>query len=289
MINLRIYPNPKEFLHAAQPYLEQREVVNSLMLGVCMRMRGNPNWFGVPPYLAVVEDEAGIAACAMMTPPTGLVLASERENPLAAFELIADSLQAGKWALPDVSGPNPLAGQFAELWARRTQTKPYLKMAQGFYELRAVNPVPTVPGQLRPATKHDIRLAASWMIAFEEDSFGSSSHTAETARAFIESRVRPHDLFLWDDDGPVSMAMRARPTAHGVTVSMVYTPLEKRGRGYATACVAALSQRLLNEGYQFCTLFTDLANPTSNSIYQKIGYKLVCQFDKYGFAVEDDS
>jgi predicted GNAT family acetyltransferase len=80
---------------------------------------------------------------------------------------------------------------------------------------------------------------------------------------------------------PVSMAIRSRPTRHGISVSGVYTPPEQRRHGYATACVAALSQKLLDQGYQFCSLFTDLANPTSNSIYMQVGYRPVADFDKY--------
>jgi hypothetical protein len=63
---------------------------------------------------------------------------------------------------------------------------------------------------------------------------------------------------------------------------MVYTPPELRRRGYASHCVAELSRALLAEGYDFCALFTDLANPTSNHIYQEIGYRPVCDYDSYG-------
>jgi predicted GNAT family acetyltransferase len=56
----------------------------------------------------------------------------------------------------------------------------------------------------------------------------------------------------------------------------VYTPPGRRGRGYATALVAALSAELLAAGRRFCFLYTDLANPTSNRIYQRIGYERVC-------------
>jgi predicted GNAT family acetyltransferase len=41
---------------------------------------------------------------------------------------------------------------------------------------------------------------------------------------------------------------------------------------------------LLDQGKQFTSLFTDLSNPTSNSIYQKIGYQPVCDFDLYRFS-----
>jgi predicted GNAT family acetyltransferase len=64
-------------------------------------------------------------------------------------------------------------------------------------------------------------------------------------------------------------------TRHGIRVSFVYTPPELRGRGYASACVAAVSGRALASGKSFCTLYTDLANPTSNSIYQRVGYRRI--------------
>lgn len=79
------------------------------------------------------------------------------------------------------------------------------------------------------------------------------------------------------------MAAVARPTLHGITVNLVYTPPEQRGRGFASNCVAALSQRMLDGGYQFCTLFTNLANPTSNDIYQQIGYRSIADFNEYRF------
>ena len=72
-------------------------------------------------------------------------------------------------------------------------------------------------------------------------------------------------------------------TANGIKVSPVYTPPEYRGKGYATSCVAAVSQHLLNTGYKYCFLFTDVANPTSNHIYQKIGYQPVCEISDYSF------
>jgi hypothetical protein len=68
-----------------------------------------------------------------------------------------------------------------------------------------------------------------------------------------------------------------------VTVSAVYTPREQRQHGYASALVARLSQHLLDMGYEFVTLFTDLENPTSNAIYQKIGYHPVIDFRSYKF------
>jgi predicted GNAT family acetyltransferase len=84
-------------------------------------------------------------------------------------------------------------------------------------------------------------------------------------------------------DEPVSMAGSARPVGKGITIGLVYTPPEKRRKGYAAALVAALSQHMLDSGYEYCTLFTDLANPTSNEIYQRIGYRPIADYDTYLF------
>ena len=90
---------------------------------------------------------------------------------------------------------------------------------------------------------------------------------------------------MWDNDGPVSMAGWTGKTLNGVRVTFVYTPPEFRRHGYASACVAALTQRLLDEGNRYCCLYTDLANPTSNRIYQQIGYRAVCDVADYALAV----
>jgi predicted GNAT family acetyltransferase len=127
---------------------------------------------------------------------------------------------------------------------------------------------------------------AAWSYAFAQEGLGRG--TMEEARTLAARRIPQGDIFLWDDQGPASMAIRARPTPHVYTVTGVYTPPELRGRGYASACVSALSQLLLDSGKQFCSLFTDLSNPVSNSIYRKIGYEPVCDFTEFRFERESE-
>ena len=96
----------------------------------------------------------------------------------------------------------------------------------------------------------------------------------------VDHRLGARDggFLLWEDGGePVSAAGWGGPTPNGIRIGPVYTPPELRGRGYATALTAELSQRLLDEGRRFCFLFTDLANPTSNGIYERIGYVRVAE------------
>ncbi len=123
-----------------------------------------------------------------------------------------------------------------------------------------------------------------WTYAFSMEALGNADWQA--ARELAELKISEGDLYLWEDPHPVSMACRTRPTQHGAVVSNVYTPKEFRGKGYASACVAQLSQTLLDSGCQFTALFTDLANPTANHIYQQIGYTPLCDYLDLAFVEE---
>jgi uncharacterized protein len=155
-------------------------------------------------------------------------------------------------------------------------------MYQCVYELREVIHPAYPPGTFRGATAADLDRVAEWVHAFQLD-IGEKATPQEAFEA-AQARIAAGAIYLWDHQGPVSMAAKTRPTPHGIAVNLVYTPPAARRNGYATACVARLSQLLLNSGYEFCTLFTDLANPTSNSVYQQIGYVPVCDFNEYRFA-----
>jgi predicted GNAT family acetyltransferase len=123
-----------------------------------------------------------------------------------------------------------------------------------------------------------------WLYAFQREALGDTDRT-ELERLTNRWLTSPgRTLLLWCVDGvPVSMAGSTGPTPHGIRIGAVYTPPEYRQRGYASACVAYLSQMMLDSGRKFCFLFTDLSNPTSNHIYQQIGYEPVCDVDNYVF------
>ncbi|MFP5519189.1 MAG: GNAT family N-acetyltransferase [Bdellovibrionia bacterium] len=90
--------------------------------------------------------------------------------------------------------------------------------------------------------------------------------------------------YVWlVDEMPVSMAHVSRPTKNGISIGAVYTPMNLRKRGYASAVVAHLSQKMLNSGNKFCVLYTDSSNPTSNKIYQNVGYQVVAESKHFLF------
>jgi hypothetical protein len=179
----------------------------------------------------------------------------------------------------------PESEEFAELWGRQAGVSVRVNMRQGVYALEQVEPLPAVSGSARVATADDRELALSWWIAFGDEVLHEGGPGRENAEAMVEHRLSSPrgGILLWEDDGrPVSLAGWGGPTPNGARVGPVYTPPELRGRGYATALTADLSQRLLDGrlfegGRRFCFLYTDLANPTSNAIYERIGYRRVAE------------
>lgn len=152
-------------------------------------------------------------------------------------------------------------------------------MEQRVYRLDTVRHIPEIAGHLRTATLDDLDLVAEWTDAFEREVLLALPQ-ARASRDTAARRIAAGDIVLWCDPEPRTMAGAARPTRRAVAVNAVYTPPQWRSRGYATACVAALSARLL-ERFELCVLYTDLSNPTSNAIYTRIGYRPVKDFRMY--------
>jgi hypothetical protein len=136
---------------------------------------------------------------------------------------------------------------------------------------------------MRPTTTEDRPVVRDWIEAFMLEAFGEVDLEEVAANADRWLARRNRTLYLWEDGEVVSLTGVGGPTPNGIRIGPVYTPPAARRRGYASALVAAVSQAELDAGRRFCFLFTDLANPTSNHIYQAIGYEAVRDFNAYGF------
>jgi predicted GNAT family acetyltransferase len=281
MLRIQVYDAAGEWLVAAQEELAREEAANGLILGVGLRLRAHPERITTPPYLATVHDGAELVAAAAMTPPYRLLVHTNQEEPGTAFELVARDMLARGFVPRGVNGRVPYSAQFADVWQRVTGRRCTPNKAMRAYELRSVVPPRPMPGAMRAATEDDLPLVQRWLEAFDRESFPNEvgNRPVEMTRAFI----RDEFTYLWVDGEPVSLVGLTRPLPHGMTIAPVYTPPELRGRGYASACTAAVSQMLLDRGCEYVTLFTDLANPTSNSIYRKIGYRPVCDYADFDF------
>ncbi|HKJ27578.1 MAG TPA: GNAT family N-acetyltransferase [Anaerolineales bacterium] len=283
MPEFTLYSQPEDFLKTAAEPLYRQEALNSLILGIVERVAENPQQYGQDtPFLGTVHDEDGkLLLATAMTPPYGLLLAPTVVGVSEAMSLVLDFMLVQDWPLPDVNGKKPYAEQFANMWAERTGGTAQLDMAQRLYALHKVKPPIGVPGEMIVAQPEHTDLVAEWVRNFEIDCFGHS-RSMDLIRPSVEQRIEQGAWHLWMLDGePVSMCLYGRPIRSTCAVSGVYTPPKYRRNGYAGACVAALSQKLLDDGFTYTTLFTDLANPTSNSVYMKIGYEPLGDFDKY--------
>lgn len=278
---------PQAFLEQAGAFLRTDEACHNLLLGMPANLMARGITPAPQPYFAVVLDADKVVAAAMMTPPHRLVL-SRTEHP-QALGLIARDLQAVEMMPPGVHAPVPVSSQFAEVWQEVTAQCHEQISVNRIYRLEHVRPVAGVPGRLRRAVEADRFALIQWVRAFLVEAFGEHA-TPTDAEQLVDRRLHgtTEGVHLWDHEGPRALAGYTGPTPRGIRVGPVYTPPEHRNRGFASACVAALSQMLLDRGYRFCFLYTDLANPTSNRIYQRIGYEPVCDVVEYRFLPAHD-
>jgi uncharacterized protein len=278
---------PQAFLERAEAFLLADEACHNLLLGVPTTLAARGISQDPPPYFAVIVDAGDVMGAAMMTPPHRLVL-SRVEHP-QALSVIAQDLLAAGIIPPGVHAPVPVGERFARAWQELTGQPSERVMLQRIYRLERVRPVGSVPGGLRRASKADAPVLIRWVRAFHAEAFGEHAPPID-AEQLVDRRLQgsTDGLYLWDDEGPRALAGFTGPTPHGIRVGPVYTPPEHRNRGYASGCVAALSRLLLDRGYRFCCLYTDLANPTSNRIYQRIGYERVCDVAEFRFLPSRD-
>jgi predicted GNAT family acetyltransferase len=282
-VDVHRYAEADGFLQRAGEFLAAREAEHNLILGISARLRHDPRIFGEDPYLAVVEDGGEVVAAALRTPPHNLVL-SEIDDPEALEPLAGDVGQAFA-SLPGVVGPKGRIEEFVMAWTAATGAQGHRALAQRIFRAETVDRPDGVAGRMRPYEDGDRELAIRWMDEFVAEALPASSPQPESSDRFVEQRQADPDggLVFWEDGEPVSMAGFGGPTPNGIRVGPVYTPPDLRGRGYASALTAAVTQELLDGGRRFCFLFTDLANPTSNRIYQRIGYRPVTDVDQWAF------
>lgn len=282
-MHIQRYPDATTFYEAAAPLLVRNEAANCLPLGLCATLMANPTAYGQEaPYFVTVADGDAVVAAALMTPPYHLTLV--QSDVPEAVELIAQETIVAYGLIPGVNGAASVSTRFADTWSELTGQHSQRTMDQRIYQLDEVLPLPTVGGYVRPAAPADRALLIAWLDAFHEEADGSSAQPSQSDRAVDQALAgEVRRFFVWDDGGPVSFAGCTGPTPHGIRIGPVYTPPQQRRKGYASACVAALSQLLLDEGRDFVFLFTDLANPTSNHIYQQIGYRPVVDIHVYAF------
>ncbi|MEU8887502.1 GNAT family N-acetyltransferase [Streptomyces sp. NPDC048442] len=254
------------YLGVAAEAVAARPVENTLLLTVVatLRRRGAQAYGDAAPLFGWWRGAGGaVEGAAVWAPPHPLMVSAV---PAEAVAPLARSCE--KHGVTMVNADRGTAGLLAAEWPAHR-----VLMRQRLYRLgELIPPSPPPPGQAREAAVADRALLVDWYRAFGRDT-GVQVAGAETA---VDDRLSYGGLMLWVLDGvPVSMAGMSRPAGGTARIAPVYTPPEHRGHGYGGAVTAAMSGAALTAGAPDVLLFTDLANPTSNGIYQRIGYRPV--------------
>jgi len=271
------FPSPGAFLAAAERDLTAAEVENNLILGSAHDLTRRIQPEGPRPYFSAVLDGDRVLMSAFRTQP-GKVGVTRCFRPEALRPLAEDAWNACPEATA-VIGPADTADAFSEAFSTLTHRTARRHSRQRIFEVSVLEPMgTTVPGEFRAARPDEADLLTRWT-----DGFFAAINEPGDSRGLVLGRMTESSLFVWDRDGAVSMAAAAGRTRRTVRIAHVYTPPEHRGRGYATACVAALTRRLLDEGNARCCLYSDVANEASNAVYQRLGYEPICDVTRYTF------
>ena len=280
--------DPDLFLADVKEHLLLHEAENNLPLGIMANLIAG-EYLDQSPYLAQVVDQGEIMLVVMRTPPYPVLLSF---NELPPDQKITNLVIEDLWKefgdkLSGMTASKDLVSHFTDAWQEISGKIAILKTPLRIYKLERVSPVSGVSGSMRPAQDDDEGLLLDWIKGFYQDSMmdiPDPERIQRQAEKYLTSDPLLRGMMIWEDGiQPVSMAGYAGPTLNGIRVGAVYTPPAQRNKGFASACVAGLSQYLLDLGFQFCFLFTDLMNPTSNHIYQQIGYQAVSDVDTFEF------
>lgn len=280
-LSVERFGTAQAFLETAGDFLAEREAEHNLIFGICANLRADPGSPSVPPYLAAVSADGRVVAAGVMTPPWNFVLSCVDE-PDAVTALAAD-LDAAGVSVPGTTSAVDSAQRFARLWCGSHGLTPRLVMAERIYRLERVIAPARVTGKARVATEADRELLVTWVDAFIAEALEPRSPEEASVLVDRSFRTGSRTWYVWEDGEPVSVAAAGGPTPNGIRIGPVYTPPDLRRRGYASAVTAHASQAELDKGRRFIFLFTNLSNPTSNKIYQEIGYEPVIDVDQLAF------
>ena len=263
------------FAARAMPRLLREPGRHSIFFSIIDTLRYRPEVY--PSFVLLTAEEGDdVQGVALRTAPFMVLIARpENDDALAALVVAMEELVPDA---PGVVGARPEADAFAARWIEDRGGSLRVENRQGTFELTTVRDHGDAPGAMRVAHLDDLALVDAWQAAFLSEAVPGHPADDEHRRRQLDGLLRSGAFRLWEDDGTtVSMCGVHQSPPIGARIGPVYTPPTLRGKGYATALVAAASQQQLDAGRPACYLNTDLANPTSNAIYRRIGYEPVCE------------
>lgn len=272
MRKLNIFSSPREFLDSNYKYLEEKEVENNLILGICSGIIARPKDHTVGNFLSVTDEDI-VEAVSMKTTPRAIISGDYKNED--AIKMITEFYADNNIKLSNVIGEKRISEKFAELIKLEQIDKRELLL----HQLEKTNDVPVSKGKFEKSAIENLDRIAELRDDFESETFIQPKYKPDELKRDTEDKIERGVLFNWTDYvNIVSISAIMRTTRNTGVIGLVYTPELQRGRGYATSLVWNLSNEILNQGFAKCVLYTDKSNPTSNSIYKNIGYEPVEEF-----------
>lgn len=285
-LTLEFFDDAAAYLAVAGDHLSAEPVLGTVVAGVSERWaagreRRTP---GQPTWWFVARDAAGeIVGTGMRTAPFEPYPMFVLPMPEEAAVALARAVHARGEHPGGVNGALPAALVLAEETARLHGQQAIVDQHTRLFECREVLDPPAVDGTLRLARPDEAALCLDWFRRFgaeADEQSGRDDRAAGNTEHFaledIHERIDRDAIWLLERPGGevAHLSARSHPAYGVVRIGPVYTPKEHRGRGYAAYVVAALTRESLADGLRVC-LFTDQANPVSNKVYERIGFRTV--------------
>lgn len=284
IMEAKCFEDINEFYDLSYSFLLEQEVENGLQISILNSLKKNINRYGQEkPSLYAIYKNSEVRLISLRTPPYNQILSYT--NELNSIDFLVETLHKQGVELPGTLGFKEGVKRFIMLWSEKRGVKAQITRNERIYKIEHVEKETLGKNKFIEAVDSHENIVLQWGREFMLEALPErNSEMVEHSLGRLKNDIHEGRIFLLlDNNKPVSMARKAGKTPNGIAVNNVYTPPSLRRKGYATECVARLSKNLLKEGNKFCFLFTDLSNPTSNSIYQKIGYRPVIDVDEYQF------
>jgi len=265
----RLTSDFEDYAERTADLLTSNPAEHTVPLTVLESVRRGHRWSDDTMLFGWFEDGGEVGGAVFRTPPFELLLAVVPEE--ATAELVA-TLRAAGAAVPGVNGDVAGVDRFVEAWTAATGERGTATLALDLYELGTLqHPEPPPTGRGRAAEDADLDVAVGFFTAFQQEAPTPSTDVLPVVRERMDDRR----LWLWDDEAgiPVSVAARTPAVAGVARIAPVYTPPEHRRHGYATAVTAACVADALARDAERVVLYTDVADPSANAMYQRIGFR----------------
>ena len=271
----------KDFLDRAAPHLAAEPVLTNVVGVVADRMRRGLDT-QPDPWFATVEEGGAVVAVAMHTHPNAYV----GPGPDGTGAAVARALLDAGREVAGFTGDRPAAAEAVATWTARRGGTGRVVVDEGVYVLGTLTPPTGVPGTGRPAADGDTDLVARWYVDFCVEAFPHRDPPPlDTVTVRVKDGLAEGRWLLWEADGaPVSLAGRSGPVLGVGRIGPVWTPVEHRRNGYAAMVTDLAARSLLADGAAQVMLFTDLANPTSNGVYARLGFERVGDAAEYALS-----